>query len=91
MAARRNWRTVAAVNARADPILPYQPFGSAARYEAKLWREFGLGNVAEITRRVPGWYSDEEIGEALREARRLYLLPCEYDEMEWEQITCKPL
>jgi hypothetical protein len=73
---------------RADPILPHQPFGSAARYEAMLWREFGLGNVAEITSQVPGWYDDAEVAGALREARRRYLLPWEFDETEWSRI-CK--
>jgi hypothetical protein len=71
------------------PVLTYQQFGSVARYEAMLWREFSLGNVAEITRQVPGWYSDEEIGEALREARWRFLLPWEYSEQEWEAIWRK--
>jgi hypothetical protein len=65
----------------------HQPFGSAARYEAHLWREFGLGNVAQITSRVPEWYDDAEISEALQLARRLYLLPWEFDEQEWEQVS----
>jgi hypothetical protein len=65
----------------------HQAFGSAARYEAWLWREYSLGNVAAITSRVPEWFSDEEIAEALREARRQFLLPWEFDEQEWEQVS----
>jgi hypothetical protein len=71
---------------RADPFPAYQPFGSAARYEAMLWREFSLGNVAEITRQVPGWYSDDEIGDALRHARQHYLLPWEFSDDEWSEL-----
>jgi len=82
------WRTVARVELSADPMPAHQPFGSAARYEARLWREFGLGNVAQITAQVPGWYDDDEIAEALEEARRRFLLPWEFDEQEWNTI-CK--
>ena len=84
------WRLARTCESSAKPIRPYQPFGSARRYEAMLWREYSLGNVAQITSRVPQWFTDDEIGEALQEARRLYLLPWEYDEQEWS-VICQPL
>jgi hypothetical protein len=88
--ASRNWRLVLSGESSAAPVKAHQPFGSARRYEAMLWREFSLGNVAEITRQVPGWYDDDEIGEALQEARRRFLLPWEFDETEWSTICKTP-
>jgi hypothetical protein len=82
------WRTTYASDVRADDFPPWQPWGSAARYEAKIWREFSLGNVAEITSQLPGDISDEEIGETLRAFRAAYLLPWEYSDEQWEQISC---
>ena len=87
---RRKWHHVVTVDLCANPILPHQPFGSAARYEAMLWREFSLGNVAQITSQVPGWYDDAEIADALREARRRYLLPWEFSDEEWSTICKRP-
>jgi hypothetical protein len=83
---RRKWRTAATADLSAEAATAHQSFGSAARYEAMLWREFSLGNVAEITSQVPGWYDDAEIADALREARRRYLLPWEFNDQEWNAI-----
>ena len=74
---------------KVDSHPPWQPPGSEARRIADLWRELSLGNVAEITSRVPGWFDDDEIADAILEARRRYLLPWEYSAEEWEELTCK--
>jgi hypothetical protein len=62
---------------RAEPFAPHAPFGSPQAYEAWLWNELCLGLVGEVTRNVPEWFDDDEIADALREARRQFSFPWE--------------
>lgn len=76
---------------KVDDHPPWQPPGSEARRIADLWNELCLGHVAEISRQVPGWIDDDEIADAVLEARRLYSLPWEVTPEDWEIMTCTRL
>jgi hypothetical protein len=85
------WRYAYADNVRAYPVRPKQPFGSAARYEAKIWHELVLCHSTNwVTRRVPEWVSDQEIAATLRAIRAAIILPWEIPDDLWEQISCPP-
>lgn len=85
MAARRDWRLVLTGELRADPIPAWQPFGSAARYEAMIWRELALGLV--INRRVPEYFDDDTVSQELRRVWATYWLPWQISEQEMEGMS----
>jgi hypothetical protein len=84
MGARRDWRLVLTGESSAEPVRAHQPFGSAWRYEAMIWRELALGLV--INRRVPEYFDDDTVSQELRRVWRDYWLPWEISEQEMESM-----